>query len=173
MEVRRQLTEVNLDVLKAKDTTSTRTSSNMSSQDNKGIPFSHALDGVGYKLLELPPELVTLLEGENPPTLKLKSSPTAGLLEAAGKTYSLRQKNTSNALIILRPEEEAVATTELSVDPAQESKEVPPSSGMPEVGMRAFASVHETVELLPEAGSVPSAATSAKGKWHEKFGKTR
>lgn len=41
----------------------------MSSQDNKGIPFSHALDGVGYKLLELPPELVTLLEGENPPTL--------------------------------------------------------------------------------------------------------
>ncbi|KAL8352433.1 hypothetical protein RB601_002646 [Gaeumannomyces tritici] len=173
MEVRRQLTEVNLDVLKAKDTTSTRTSSNMSSQDNKGIPFSHALDGVGYKLLELPPELVTLLEGENPPTLKLKSSPTAGLLEAAGKTYSLRQKNTSNALIILRPEEEAVATTELSVDPAQESKEVPPSSGMPEVGMRAFASVHETVELLPEASSVPSAATSAKGKWHEKFGKTR
>lgn len=41
---------------------------NMSSQGNKGIPFSHALDGVGYKLLELPPELVTLLEGENPPT---------------------------------------------------------------------------------------------------------
>ncbi|KLU82615.1 hypothetical protein MAPG_01686 [Magnaporthiopsis poae ATCC 64411] len=147
---------------------------NMSSQDNKGIPFSHALDGVGYKLLELPPELVTLLEGENPPTLKLKSSPTAGLLEAAGKTYSLRQKNTSNALIILRPVEEAIATTASSgADPTLESNEAPSSSEMLEVGVRAFASVHETVELLPEAGPVPSAATSAKGKWHERFGKTR
>lgn len=39
----------------------------MSTQLNAGIPLSHAPDGVGYKLLELPPELVELLESENPP----------------------------------------------------------------------------------------------------------
>ncbi|KAH8839109.1 hypothetical protein MCOR27_010474 [Pyricularia oryzae] len=132
----------------------------MSSQTNKGIPFSHGLDGVGYKLLELPPELVTLLEGENPLSLKLKSSPAAALLEADGKTYSLRQKNTSNALIILRPVDEI----------AQDSNAT--SGVCTETGMRAIASVHETVELLPENGPVPAAA-KPKGKWHEKFGRTR
>jgi sister chromatid cohesion protein DCC1 len=39
----------------------------MSSQDNKGIPLSHAPENVSYKLLELPPELVELLESDNPP----------------------------------------------------------------------------------------------------------
>ena len=39
----------------------------MSSQGNKGIPLWHAPSGVGYKLLELPPELVSQLEGDNPP----------------------------------------------------------------------------------------------------------
>jgi hypothetical protein len=39
----------------------------MSTQENKGIPLSHAPDGVSYKLLELPPELVALLEGDTPP----------------------------------------------------------------------------------------------------------
>lgn len=33
-----------------------------------GIPLSHAPDGVGYKLLELPAELVALIEEENGPT---------------------------------------------------------------------------------------------------------
>lgn len=40
----------------------------MSSQDDKGIPLWHAPGGVGYKLLELPPELAAQLEGDNPPT---------------------------------------------------------------------------------------------------------
>ncbi len=39
----------------------------MPSQDDRGIPLHHAPDGVGYKLLELPPELVSLLEGDSPP----------------------------------------------------------------------------------------------------------
>jgi len=39
----------------------------MSSQDNNGIPLSHAPDGRGYRLLELPSELVSLLEGDSPP----------------------------------------------------------------------------------------------------------
>lgn len=40
----------------------------MSSQDDKGIPLVHAPTGLGYKLLELPPELLELLESDNPPT---------------------------------------------------------------------------------------------------------
>jgi hypothetical protein len=40
----------------------------MSSQDNTGIPLAHAPDGTGYKLLELPPELLELLESQDPPT---------------------------------------------------------------------------------------------------------
>jgi len=43
------------------------TISTMSSQDTPSIPLWHAHDGVGYKLIELPPELVDLLETENPP----------------------------------------------------------------------------------------------------------
>lgn len=39
----------------------------MSSQQNAGIPLTHAPDGVGYKLLELPPELLALLESDDPP----------------------------------------------------------------------------------------------------------
>jgi len=39
----------------------------MSSQSN-GIPLTHAPDGTGYKLLELPPELLELLESQDPPT---------------------------------------------------------------------------------------------------------
>lgn len=39
----------------------------MSSQDNKGIPLSHAPNDASYKLLELPPELLELLESDNPP----------------------------------------------------------------------------------------------------------
>ena len=41
----------------------------MSSQDPAaGIPLYHVPAGAGYKLLELPPELVDLLESPNPPT---------------------------------------------------------------------------------------------------------
>jgi len=42
---------------------------------------------------------------------------------------------------------------------------------MPVVGMGAIATVHETVELVLEAGEAP--APRAKGKWHERFGKGR
>lgn len=39
----------------------------MSSQKDTGIPLVHAPDGKGYKLLELPPELLALLESDRPP----------------------------------------------------------------------------------------------------------
>ncbi|KAK1755595.1 hypothetical protein QBC47DRAFT_380741 [Echria macrotheca] len=121
------------------------------------IPLYHAPHGRGYKLLELPPELVTLLESDNPPTLTLHSTPTAAILKtpagpnANAKTYSLRQKNTSNALMLLEP-----------TDPADSNSTT---------GIRAIATVHETIELVPEEGEAP--APRARGKWHERFGKGR
>ncbi len=39
----------------------------MSTQDNAGILLLHAPDGRGYRLLELPPELVSLVESDSPP----------------------------------------------------------------------------------------------------------
>jgi sister chromatid cohesion protein DCC1 len=39
----------------------------MSSQDAIGIPFTASHQQQAFKLLELPPELLTLLESDNPP----------------------------------------------------------------------------------------------------------
>lgn len=130
-----------------------------------GIPLNHAPDGAGYRLLELPPELLALLESEFPPTLRLEPPPpppsattTATTTPAAllrtpdgSKTWSLRQKNTSNALILLRADA---------------------SSGG---ALHAVATLHETVELVPEQQQATRAAAQAapKGKWHERFGRTR
>ncbi|KAJ9136473.1 hypothetical protein NKR23_g9877 [Pleurostoma richardsiae] len=136
----------------------------MSSQNNTGIPLSHAPDGVGYRLLELPPELLSLLESDDPLTLTLESSPTVGLLRTPGKTYSLRQKNTSNALMLLSVAEEA--------PPASSGGELAEIS---QVGVHVIATMHETVELVPEAAGGDSAAPAApaRGKWHERFGRGR
>lgn len=120
----------------------------LSSQSAAGIPLNHAPNGTGYKLLELPPDLLALLESDNPPTLRIESTPTAGLLKTPDdKTWSLRQKNTSNALILLQ----TTATQTLE----------------------AIATVHETIELVPEAEKAAVPTVAVKGKWHERFGKTR
>jgi len=42
-------------------------SDNMSSQNDAGIPVSHSPNDVGYKLMELPPELLEALESASPP----------------------------------------------------------------------------------------------------------
>ncbi|KAK4032882.1 hypothetical protein C8A01DRAFT_50425 [Parachaetomium inaequale] len=125
----------------------------MSSQDNTGIPLSHAPDGTGYKLLELPPELLELLESPDAPTLTLHPSPTAALLKTPSTTYSLRQKNTSNALILLAPTSDGPTTAA--------------------AGLSTIATVHETIELVPEAEAAAAPAPKARGKWHEKFGRGR
>ncbi|KAH8912928.1 hypothetical protein BR93DRAFT_922906 [Coniochaeta sp. PMI_546] len=135
----------------------------MSSQDNKGIPLSHAPNNASYKLLELPPDLVELLESDNPPILTLESSPTAALLKTPSKTYSLRQKNTSNALILLSPASPSTTSTPTSTTP----------SAFPDMGLNAIATVHETIELVPETGNATAPATIARGKWHERFAKGR
>ncbi|KAI0380144.1 hypothetical protein F5Y04DRAFT_258378 [Hypomontagnella monticulosa] len=126
----------------------------MSSQKDAGIPLNHAPNGIGYKLLELPPELLTLLESDTPPVLTLESSTDSAILRNGAQSWALRQKNTSNALILLEP-----------------SEETSPSSQMPESTLKAIATIHDTIELVVE--SKGTAAPVAKGKWHERFARGR
>ncbi|KAK6087552.1 hypothetical protein SCUP234_01710 [Seiridium cupressi] len=126
----------------------------MSTQSDAGILLAHAPNGVSYKLLELPSELQALLESDNPPILSLESSSTTAVIKHGNQSWNLRQKNTSNALMLLSPGE-AIAD----------------SSQIPESGLKAIATVHDTIELLPETSS--SAPVVAKGKWHEKFARGR
>jgi sister chromatid cohesion protein DCC1 len=84
--------------------------------------------------------------------LTLAPGASAGLLKAGDKTYALRQKNTSNDLIVLTPFQAASAPGE---------------------ALAAIATLHETVELIADPVDGPAAAPASKGKWHEKFGKKR
>ncbi|KAF9874634.1 hypothetical protein CkaCkLH20_07771 [Colletotrichum karsti] len=130
----------------------------MSSQD-AAIPLTHAPDGRGYKLMELPPELEALLTAEDAPAITLTSTPASALLKTPDKTYKLLQKNTSNSLILLTPHSSA-----------------PSASEMPTQGLGAIATIHETTELVAqtEPQTISNLKnTGSKGKWHEKFGRGR
>ncbi|KAI1394006.1 uncharacterized protein F4822DRAFT_424463 [Hypoxylon trugodes] len=128
----------------------------MSSQKDAGIPLNHAPNGIGYKLLELPPEVLALLESETPPVLTLESSANSAILKTGTQSWALHQKNTSNALIILEPSE---GTASLS------------SSQIPETTLNAIATIHDTIELVSEPTGKP--APVARGKWHERFARGR
>lgn len=91
-----------------------------------------------------------------PVSLTLESSDTSALLKAEDKTWALRQKNTSNALIIMQPH----------IPNSESSKQ----------GLAAISTIHETVELDAVTTPVVRTAlkdTGSKGKWHERFGRNR
>lgn len=92
----------------------------------------------------------------------LESSDTSALLKTPDKTYSLRQKNTSNSIIILTSN----ATPSDSKQQEQEQQK-----------LTAISTLHETVELdavrEPPAAAGPLKHVGGKGKWHEKFGMNR
>ncbi|KAL6886218.1 hypothetical protein HDV57DRAFT_489967 [Trichoderma longibrachiatum] len=127
------------------------------SQTTQKIPLRHQPDDTGYRLIELPPELESLLESENAPVLTLESSEASALLKTPDKTYALRQKNTSNSVMLLSP------TT--STPDSQDQ------------GVSIISTIHETVELelVPQAVATggPLKNTGSRGKWHERFGKGR
>jgi hypothetical protein len=90
--------------------------------------------------------------------LSLQSSESGvAVLVTPEKRYALRQKNTSNALMVLAP------------------SQAPSSSPGLVPGLEVVATVHDTVELVPESGSTKDSSSSAgtRGKWHEKFSKGR
>ncbi|KAM4054559.1 sister chromatid cohesion protein dcc1 domain-containing protein [Hirsutella rhossiliensis] len=127
------------------------------STQGQGISLLHQSHDAGYRLLELPPELESLIDSDSAPVLTLdSSSDTSAVLRTPGNSYVLRQKNTSNALILLSPHL---------------------SSSSPTQGLLAIATIHETVELdaVNEAATnrAPLKDTGSRGKWHEKFGKNR
>ncbi|KAL7786344.1 hypothetical protein V8C37DRAFT_405416 [Trichoderma ceciliae] len=129
-----------------------------STQTTDKIPLHHKPDDIGYRLIELPPEVESLLASDNAPVLTLESSETSALLKTPDRTYSLRQKNTSNSVILLSP----FASS---------------TSSSPEQGIAAISTIRETVELEVVPQLVVSGGqlknTGSRGKWHEMFGKGR
>ncbi|KAI0442563.1 hypothetical protein F4803DRAFT_551014 [Xylaria telfairii] len=125
----------------------------MSSQKDSGIPVFHAPDGIGYRLMELPPELLAALESSNPPNLKLEASATSAILRCGSQAWGLRQKNTSNALILFKPGDINLTSSQV------------------QTGLKLISTIHDTIELVPESADNPTPPT--KGKWHERFARGR
>ncbi|KAF7923455.1 uncharacterized protein EAE97_010893 [Botrytis byssoidea] len=147
-----------------------------------------------FKLLELPPELLTLLESDVPPTLLLTSSPQpphhAHLLVSPSpssaststtpstttkKTYLLRQKNTSNPLMLLSPSTYSSSSSSTSTP-------------QPQPSITRIGSISDTIELIEKEEEIidgqekhrekepevsKKTTTGKVNKWHEKFAKSR
>jgi sister chromatid cohesion protein DCC1 len=112
----------------------------MAAHHDEGVPLSIAHDLSAFRLLELPPELVELLEAPNPPLyaavpppietvltpvcrLSIKSQPPPAstipnakpayaVLCTPNKAFQLRQVQTSNSLFVTRPTLEAHGNAE-------------------------------------------------------------
>ncbi|PQE03691.1 sister chromatid cohesion dcc1 protein [Rutstroemia sp. NJR-2017a BBW] len=137
----------------------------MATQYEYDIPFSATHQQQAFKLLELPPELLALLESDAPPTYARPLSPLrfpkearpsqtkAHLSVSNGKTYLLRQKNTSNPIMILSPSMTF------------------PSTERPAV--TRIASVEDTIELIEKQEGAEKEKPVKVNKWHEKFAKSR
>ncbi|TGO51687.1 hypothetical protein BOTNAR_0348g00100 [Botryotinia narcissicola] len=155
------------------------------------IPFTANHTQQPFKLLELPPELLTLLESDVPPTLLLTSSPqpphhahllvspspssaSASPFTATKKTYLLRQKNTSNPLMLLSPS-------------THSSYPSPSSTSTPQPSITRIGSISDTIELIEKEEEIDGqekhrekepevskkTTTGKVNKWHEKFAKSR
>ncbi|KAF2451334.1 hypothetical protein P171DRAFT_492622 [Karstenula rhodostoma CBS 690.94] len=83
-------------------------------QDEGGVPFAVAHDFQTFRLLELPAELVQLLEAPNPPPLSIKSlpppasnrpsaQPAYAVLCTPSKSFHIRQVQTSNSVFVTQP----------------------------------------------------------------------
>ncbi|KAI6715075.1 hypothetical protein PZA11_000053 [Diplocarpon coronariae] len=131
----------------------------MATQYTTDIPFSSSHTQQAFKLLELPPDLLTLLESSDPPTLAITTSPTTGfaLLSHGTQHYQMRQKNTSNPLLLLQPSR----TGPKQADDKEKFVSQP--------SVTAVAKIEDTVELILQEGKKEAKVN----KWHEKFAKSR
>ncbi|KAJ4301784.1 hypothetical protein N0V90_003878 [Kalmusia sp. IMI 367209] len=87
----------------------------MATQQNEGgVPFAVAHELQTFRLLELPPEIVELIEAPNPPLLSIKSLPPAAsgtpngkpayaVLCTPNKSFQIRQVQTSNSVFVTQP----------------------------------------------------------------------
>ena len=151
----------------------------MSTQDASGIPFSASHQQHAFKLLELPPELLQLLESHNPPTycipllrlleapnmpcrLYLKSSTAShAILCSPEKTYHIQQKNSSNPIMILQSCTSAIVDSDV------------PTSAIPCAAVRTISTIDSTLELCKMESEAANTAPGKPNKWHEKFAKGR
>ncbi|KAL5114812.1 hypothetical protein ACEQ8H_007305 [Pleosporales sp. CAS-2024a] len=117
-------------------------------QDDGGVPFTMAHAMHQCRLLELPPEMVALLDAPHPPrsSLSIKSQPASNanapspkpayaVLCTSDKTFQLRQVQTSNSIFVTQPALEAHGNE------------------MPLPVTRAVASCTATLELHPSDAS--------------------
>ncbi|KXG47803.1 Sister chromatid cohesion protein DCC1 [Penicillium griseofulvum] len=136
----------------------------MSTQDARGILFTHTRPQEGFRLLELTPELEELLTSKDAPILELKS-PSAALAQAVvdpaahdyvnlctpTQTYRIRQVQSSNSLHILRPSRGEISQADIKVveDDAGESGTL----NLPDEAVTAIAKCSSTLELhIPPGG---------------------
>ncbi|OCK78954.1 hypothetical protein K432DRAFT_300870 [Lepidopterella palustris CBS 459.81] len=87
----------------------------MATQDERGVPFSIAHEQQQFRLLELPPEILQLIDSPNPPVLSVKSQvspvasstpdskPAYAVLCTRDQTFQLRQVQTSNSVFVTQP----------------------------------------------------------------------
>jgi len=157
----------------------------MASQYDVDIPFSASQEQQGFKLIELPPDLLALLESDSPPawvlsypTVQLNllinyyrltitssapdvNAPAYALLNTGTKTYQIRQKSTSSPLMIIRPS----STGPTETDDA--------AMFIPQPSLCSIAKIEDTIELILQEPDGPKKAPPKVNKWHEKFAKSR
>ncbi|KAF8417978.1 hypothetical protein EV426DRAFT_514426, partial [Tirmania nivea] len=115
----------------------------MSTQDHCHIPLSYSITQVPVRLLELPPALLSVIESDSPPILKLKSSPASttfsghAVLCTPSQTFSIRQVQTSNSLYLLQPD---------ALTPCSDSDAFPE---IPQPGLAIMSTATSYLELLP------------------------
>ena len=73
----------------------------------------------------------------------------------------MRQKNTSNIIMILQPS---------STDPIESDD---PSTFIPRPSVCSVAKIEDTIELIEQEPEGPAKAPPKVNKWHEKFAKSR
>ncbi|KAF2083929.1 hypothetical protein K490DRAFT_50404 [Saccharata proteae CBS 121410] len=121
----------------------------MATQDLSGVPFASANEQQNFRLMELPEPLLELLSSPEPPTLAIKSLPPPkqsnvaqaqnsahAVLCTPGKTYHLRQVQTSNSVLLAEP-------TEIQENP----------DAIPVTAISAIASCGHMLELHPVSDS--------------------
>ncbi|KAF2734936.1 sister chromatid cohesion protein-like protein Dcc1 [Polyplosphaeria fusca] len=123
-------------------------------QDAGGVPFSIAHDMRQFRLLELPAELLALLDAPDPPLLSMKSQapssakPAYVVLCTPTSTFQLRQVQTSNTVLITQPTLEAH------------------DSDIPVPTTRAMATCTTTLELHPADGTPIESLTELLPLYH-------
>ncbi|KAF1994452.1 hypothetical protein P154DRAFT_539596 [Amniculicola lignicola CBS 123094] len=134
-------------------------------QSDGGVRFSVAHDLQQYRLLELPAELLELIDAANPPLLSIKSAapgapsakPAYAVLCTPNKTYQLRQVQTSNSLFVAQPvleahgNEEIPAPTTRAVASCTATLELHPADTPPDAFLEEVLPVYDIVDKEVDA----------------------